>query len=473
MKNTKNLFARILSIILVTVLMGSMLVGCGTKKSDKDEQGRTIISVGDWPTYEGVDLDTINARKERFEADNPDVVVKADPWIFERKTFYAKAAGGQLPTLYKGAFTEVPEIIDMEYSADLTKALKKNGFDGVFNESILEIISDDEGNIKTFPTRPYVLGLVYNVELFEQAGLMEADGTPKQPKDWYEMAEFAKIIKKKTGKAGLVLPTSGSNGGWIFTPIAWSFGVEFMKKNEDGKWIATFDSAEAVAALEFYKDLRWKYDVIPDDEASIDWGKWHQIMGTGEAGMTIFAGDFPQMVTSYGMTPDQIGMMALPKGPKRHVTLLGGEIWSVANSATEDQVDAAVRWLRTAYDYQLTDEYKKTTEDSIAKAVAANQLVGIQSLSQWNKDSESLKWYNKYVEENCNSNINHVRLYNEFVANCPAEIQPEEPVCGQELYAILDSCIQQVLVDENANCAEILKKAKADFQANQLDKVTY
>ena len=62
---------------------------------------------------------------------------------------------------------------------------------------------------------------------------MEADGTPKQPKDWYEMAEFAKTIKEKTGKAGLVLPTSANNGGWIFTPIAWSFGVEFMKKNEE------------------------------------------------------------------------------------------------------------------------------------------------------------------------------------------------------------------------------------------------
>ena len=38
------------------------------------------------------------------------------------------------------------------------------------------------------------------------------------------------------------------------------------------------------------------------------------------------------------------------------------------------------------------------------------------------------------------------------------EIQAEEPVCAQELYGILDSCIQEVLTNKDADCAALLKR---------------
>ena len=36
-----------------------------------------------------------------------------------------------------------------------------------------------------------------------------------------------------------------------------------MKKGDDGKWKATFNSPEAANALQYIKDLKWKYDVLP------------------------------------------------------------------------------------------------------------------------------------------------------------------------------------------------------------------
>ena len=53
------------------------------------------------------------------------------------------------------------------------------------------------------------------------------------------------------------------------------------------------------------------------------------------------------------------------------------------------------------------------------------------------------------------------------------KLHPEEPVCAQELYGILDNCIQAVLTDKNADCAELLKKANSDFQQNYLDNLDY
>ena len=461
---------RVISLVLALVLCVMSLSACGGK-TDKDEQGRTIISVGGWPTKEGKELDNAVARKEAFEKENTDVVIKTDPWKFDLKTFYAKAAGNQLPNYFSIHATEVSQIMESGYSADITNALKKYGYLENMNPTLLDLVSKD-GKVYAIPTYAYILGIAFNTEMLEAAGLMEADGTPKQPKDWYELAEFAVKIKKATGKPGVVFPTASNNGGWIFSPVAWSFGVDFMEQDKDGKWKATFNTPEAVEALQYIKDLKWKYDVLPANTL-IDGTEYNKTFATGNAGMMITAGDLPWKITQYGMTHDQLGMMAMPAGPKRHVTLLGGTMYAVSADATKDQIDAAIRYHATAFHYALSDAVKDTTDRDIAKKLDLGQLVGIKSMSVWSANAESLKYEHKLIDENANSNPNHVRLYNEFVANCPAEIQPEEPICAQELYGILDGCIQEVLTNKDADCAALIANAAADFQTNYLDNLTY
>jgi len=466
----KNII-KIVSLFVVVVMMATIFAGCSKKASDKDEQGRTVITIGGWPDKEGKSLDNVVARKEAFEKANPDVVAEPDNWVFDLKTFYAKAAGNQLPNYFSFHATEVPQVIDSEYSADVTDALEKYGYLDKLNPDVKELVSRDE-RVYAIPTIVYVLGIVFNTELMQAAGLMEDDGTPKQPKDWYELAEFAVKIKEATGKPGFVFPTAANVGGWIFNPIAWSFGVDFMKQNEDKSWTATFDTPEAVEALQYIKDLKWKYDVLPSNTL-IDYAEYYKTYATGNAGMMISAGDFTGRVTQYGMTPDQIGMMGMPAGPKRHVTLLGGTMYAVSADATEDQIDAVIRYHETAYKHVLDDAVRDSVERRIQRQLDENQLVGIKSMSVWNSSAESLAYEYKLIDEKANSNPNHVRLYNEFVANCPAEIQPEEPVCAQELYAILDGCIQEVLTNKDADCAELIKKAAKDFQLNYLNNITY
>ena len=463
---------RIVCLVTIMSLLVGMFAGCGKKETDKDEQGRTVITVGNWPAKEGPDLTATLARKERFEKANPDVVVEGDAWTFDIKTFYAKAAGGQLPTVYMTAFTETPEIIESEYSADITEVLKKRGYEGMFNEKILEAVSDKDGNIVGFPYAAYVLGLIYNVDLLEQAGLMEEDGTPMQPKDWDEVVEFAVKIKEKTGKPGFIFPTANHVGGWIFTNLAWSFGTDFMEKDSEGNWKATFNTPEAAAALQWIKDLKWKYDVLPEN-VIVDMTELYKVYATGGAAMTIGASDGHKSVVQYGMDPQHYGMMAMPAGPKRHVALLGGNAWYLKAEATEDQIDAGIRWLETLYSFKLTEEFKTNVIAKYDKWLGENQAVGVKGMSVWSQNSEARAWENKYVDEHTNINMNHVRLYNEFCADCPAEIQAEEPVCCQELYGILDNCIQEVLTDKNADCATILEKANKDFQVNYLDNLTY
>lgn len=461
---------KVVALMMAIVLSVMAFSGCGNTADDKNDKGQTILKVGNWPVNEGDLMDTYNERKANYEKANPDVEVQPDLWAFDRRTFYAKAAGGQLPTLYTAGFTEMPEIISAEYSADMTDALKKYGYDKMLNPYVLDAVSDDDGNIMAFPMNCYIMGLAMDMVAYEKAGLVDADGTPKQPKDWNEVVEFAVKIKEATGKPGIVLPTAERSGGWIFSVIAWSFGVDFMEKDKEGNWKATFNTPECAEALQWYKDLKWKYDVFPANTI-INREEWFKALATGNGAMTVNSGGYPAGVAKYGMTPDQIGMVAMPAGPKRHVTLLGGEIQAVKPEASADQIDAAVRWIGTYNTFNLTEDYKLNTTNTINTKIKENQHIGIQGMSIWNNDAPSLKWYNDFIAKNTNANPNHVRLYNECVADCKIEIQPEEPVCCQELYSVLDGCIQEVLTNKDADVKAVLEKANIEFQTNYLDNL--
>ena len=66
-----------------------------------------------------------------------------------------------------------------------------------------------------------------------------------------------------------------------------------------------------------------------------------------------------------------------------------GNVWCVSANATEDQIDAAVRWLEiSANNYQLTDDFKATLESGIQADLDDNELVGIKVMSIWQQGTD-------------------------------------------------------------------------------------
>lgn len=80
------------------------------------------------------------------------------------------------------------------------------------------------------------------------------------------------------------MPSIANGGGWRFTNIAWNYGVEFEKQNDDGSWTATFDCPEFYAALEWLYDMKWNRGVLQDN-ALVDSNETQSIFGTNQAGM--------------------------------------------------------------------------------------------------------------------------------------------------------------------------------------------
>lgn len=468
MKITKKRGVKALALLMAATLSIGALAGCETKDNKKD--GKISITIANWPAVEGDELEMYEERKATFEKEHPNVEIIPSEWKFDIKSFYAKAEGGELPTLYTSHFTEIDSIIGGGYAADISDALEARGYNDKINDLVFEQVKNEEGKVSAFPYNPYTLGLAYNAEMFRQAGLMNEDGTPMEPKTWEELAEFAVKIKEKTGKAGFLIPSSGNGGGWMFSSIAWSYGTKFMKQDENGKWIATFDSPEATAALQFVKDLKWKYKVTPANTL-IDNTEAYKQYGTENVGMIIAPGTVSWEASTYEMPVDNFGLMPLPAGPERRVTLLGGTAYFMAPDATPEQIEACLDWLEMTVNYKATDEYKKNTEKKYMNDQKINRYIGGRALSIWNQDTDVYQFETEMIEKYKNSNLNQVKLYNDSLISDVIEIQPEEPMCCQALYGILDNCIQKVWTDENADCAAILKEQNKNFQRDYLDSL--
>ncbi len=461
----KNKRTRVTALILAGLMLTGTLSACGDKKATTTADGKTIISVGGWPTEEGPTLETENKRLEEFTKKYGDTIeVVPDTWSFSLDTFLTKAASGQLPTLYTTHLTETDRIISAGYAADITKQMQDYGYADKVNDNLKPLISRDD-KYYMVPNSAYTMGILANMKVLKEAGLVDENDNPIFPTTYDELTEFSKQIKEKTGKAGFVMPTTANNGGWYFTIIAWANGVEFMKKVDD-KWTATFNTPECVETLQWIKDLKWEHDVLSANSL-IDYNEGLKLIATDQAAYHLQSGPQNALIATYGMDKNDIAMGVIPKGKKRHVTLTGGSVKALASDATEAQKDAVFKWLEfSGITPNLTEESKIAIENEYSTSNKENYVVGLPKFSQWTDDAPINQFRSEMIEKYTNIPVNHVSQYKMVEG---LEIQPEEPVCCQDLYSTLDACVQAVLTDKNADCAEIIANAAKDFQANYLD----
>ena len=464
-------FKRITTVLLAGVMAVSALAGCSKSKNiGLTEDGKLLLEFT--TTQKEVNekvynksMQTYKEFEEYYSNAHPDsngVSIKPNYYTYNVKDYAAVALGGQLPTYYSVHLTESKGIMNAGYAKDITKWVEKHNYlDGLDPKMRANIEKD--GKIYMLPYDLYSVGIAVNIELLEKAGYVDADGTPHQPETYEELAQMAKDIKEKTGMPGFIMPTMSNQGGWRFTPIAWAYGVEFMKQDKDGKWQATFNTEECVAALQFVKDLKWKYDVLAEN-VLIDENKVRNAFGAGEAAMAFAEGAQANTFVAAGMNKDNIGFIQLPAGPARRVTLVGGSYYVFNKDATDEQIDATFEFLDwDGKGRVFDDQVKAKMIDSIQTKIDEGKPIGILTASPYTAiDAKRAYEIQLNTVDMANINPNHVKLYNDQTG---VEWQHEEPVEAQALYAALDNAIQAVLTDKNADCAQLIKEAYDNFQS--------
>ena len=213
---------------------------------------KITISVAGWGPGEETFKPSWQRYKEAFEKQNPNIEIKlvGIPYENLRSQLIAQANAGDPPDI-----AQIDSAIDLELGAAGYLEPLDNVLSADFIKSLVPALVENskyDGKLYAVPESPVPYILFSNLDLRKAAGLTKA------PETVAEFKEQARAIAKlgKDAKGNKIWGFSPDTKAWIvgaydFLPWFYNFGA--MEGDSSGK--PAFNSAEAVAALSFYKEL--------------------------------------------------------------------------------------------------------------------------------------------------------------------------------------------------------------------------
>jgi ABC-type glycerol-3-phosphate transport system substrate-binding protein len=453
----KKAMRTILGVLLPPALVTVALSGCTTDSApaepDFDPDAPVTIQVSNQPPEtQPAQLASFQKLLAEFQDEYPNITVEGTEVGWDPATFQAQLAGGQLPTVMIVPLTEPQGLIARHQVADITSELEQVGLKDKLNPAALPIAQDADGNIYGVPVDAYALGLVYNRELFEKAGLDPDD----PPATWEEVREAAKAITEKTGAVGYGQMTTGGQGGWTLTAMTYSAGGTV--ESPDGSAVTFTDAPKATQAqLELLHEMRWK-DGSMGSQFVYDQAGVLQDFAAGKIGMVLGAPVSYSFVTQlFGMDGDLFGLGTMPQGEEAGGSLSGGALQVVMPNATPAQRLAAAKFIEFRLRYFLDEDAAIDYAKSLAETGQAVGLPGLSPLKPEYQD-QYLEWVKDYI----NVPLDHFASYSDTINTITLTAEPAKE--AQQVYAALDPVLQAVLTQEDVDIPSLLDDAKSDIE---------
>ncbi len=395
----------------------------------------------------------------RFQTKYPNVTVTGSDYTYAPDTFPALVAGNQVPTVFQAYLTDRDLMTTQGIAADLTDFYKKSNLSDVYSPSLLSLVSAD-GKTYGMPIEAYVMGLGYNIKMLKDAGY------DAPPTTWAELGPVAqKLTNRDAGIAGFsFIRGEAHQAGWHGTVIAYNFGAQasdIVSKTADGKYKAGFDNAQTTAALNFIKDMQWKYDALPKE--LLEWPTNGEQLATEKAAMVLMAGSqlswIKQTYPDVDMT--KFGFAPLPAGPDgKMVSLGGGDVAYINAKATADQIEAgfAYRLFIQFDEGEVKAKFEATKTDPTA-------VIGFPGYPAYVGPFQAK--FAALTKEYANLPVDNYKLFNEATIG----LMNEPQISGQDYYAALGDVVSKIVIDKDTDVAAELKAAQATFQTNVLDQM--
>ena len=452
----KKLLALLLSLVLLTGAFSALAA---------------TVTLGVYPP--DTETDTKKVHDDyyipAFKAALPDVELVPSNYVYSVETFTALAESGKVPTIFETWYTEPQKLIRNGQVADITDALQELGWLDKINPSIRALLSDANGRVYGIPRDGYALGMMLNVEVFTDAGLVDENGIPLFPKTWAELIETGKVIKEKTGSAALCLLAQDNAGGWHFSNIAWTFGAQLEKLDDNGKWVSQLNSPAAVEAMTMIQTLS-KEGLLTSDPTSENWGTGFAQLGTGAAAMYIAANDAVNQPTqNNGLAVDKLMMIGMPAGSDRSYNLSGGTPYMFSAKATPEEIKAALKYVEIMGRAPVLTEASRTGLKADAEYRVANGIPVIPAFPVWTEEAFNKARADVVTEF---SNVD-ARMFDNYFASVTAQgaLKMEEPMETQLMYGELTKVLQEVVTNPDANIQMLLDTANANFQTILDEKI--
>jgi multiple sugar transport system substrate-binding protein len=396
-----------------------------------------------------------NNQVAQFEKAYPTITVKSVQYQWTGPTFAAKLAAGTLPTVFTVPFTDGRTLGENGQLADLTDQVKALPYFSKYNPGVIAEGTTSAGKVIAVPTAAYAQALHYNRKLFQQAGL----DPDRPPTTWDEVVADAKQITAKTGKAGYAeMGKNDNSAGWILTTLAYAMGGR-MEDGTGKSAKATLDNDATKQALQLLHTLRW------DDKAmgsNFDWG-WsdiNQAFAAGQVGMFVNGSDiYTNLVQASKIDPSIYGVTTIPLASNDQAGVLGGgTLAAVRPDANSAEKAAAVKWIDFFYEQPLIN--KTQAVRNAQTLIASKQPVGVPALPVF--DETQYKLANTWIQSYINVPQKQMTPFTTGIFH--QRLIPEPAASTQSVYHALDSAVQAVLTNKNADIDQLLRTANSTAQ---------
>lgn len=421
------------------------LVACNSTSTSNGSSGSVTATVNSRPaSNQAASIKEFNDTIKAFEKAYPGekIVGKNDP--YDPTTYFAKLAANQAEDGVESYFTEPPLLIQKHAAADITSLAKKWQYFSSYDPSIKSIITDPvTGKVYGLPVNGYAMTLWYNRKLFSAAGL----DPDKPPTTWEEFRGYAKQLKSSS-VAGYAETSSQNQGGWHFTNWMYTAGGDM--ESADGKK-ALFNSDKGVSVLQMLKEMRFT-DLSTTKQQLYTQDQLLQLLATNKVAMVVMA---PDSMTSFKFqfqaNLDNYSISPMPQHGG-NAALTGGNVYIFNPKSSQAKVKAA-------FDYALYANFDLNVIETLYKSANSNgRLVGLPVnvifVGDFQRKLTALG--NQYA------NV-PVQNYKTFTSsNLKLRAEPRSQT--QKMYAQLDSAMQAVLTNPNADPQKLLDQAAQQVQ---------
>jgi ABC-type glycerol-3-phosphate transport system substrate-binding protein len=445
----------IAAVSLALVLSACGSGGGGGVADDVNADGKVIVEVAMDAGLEQNAIDAFNERVTQFERSHKDIDVRPQEYTWTAATFTSQLAGGTIPDVFTVPFTDGRGLIEREQIANVSDLVAGLPYAKSFNPNVAKAGQSTDGEQWAVPIAAYGQALHYNRTLFTQAGLNPDD----PPSTWSEVRSAAKQIAARTGQAGYAQMTTDNTGGWILATLAYANGGRLENLKGD-KATATIATPEMTESLKWLRSLRWD-DNSMGANFLYDWAGINQDFAAGRLGMYVSGGgNYGNLVTQNALKPEDYGVTVLPLASEKDAGVLGGGTLAVVSPKTGEKTRAAaVKWIDFFYMGKLTD--KAAAVLNAKTQSASKQPVGnpdLPVLDRATYDAQQ-KWIADYV----NVPVAQLAPYTSKMFDQP--LVPEPVKSTQDIYQLLDTVVQTVLTDQNADIQALLTDAESQAQA--------
>jgi multiple sugar transport system substrate-binding protein len=309
--------------------------GCGGGSSS----GSGTIELSFWDGQTQRAHKVVEELVAEYNKAHPKVHVSTNSGGVTADTMLPKVTAG----LQAGSYPDIAYIFGSDL-ANLAKSEKLLDLDKATEDGELEWDKFDkaaretatvEGKVRAVPSLVEDLAIVYNKQLFEEAGVP----FPKEGWNWDECREDAiKLTNSGTGVVGTAWPATGDEDTtWRIWPMVWQLGGEVVAP--EGEKVG-YEGEAGLKSLTLIDELAKAHAIYLDTSAGSE--RINQVFNAGKLGMAM-AGNWalPEFIEG-GV---EYGVAEMPSFSAEPITIAGPDVWAIFDHGDEARSKAAIEFI--------------------------------------------------------------------------------------------------------------------------------